>query len=64
MSKKLLRLDETIKKTGIPKSSIYAKLARNEFPKPIKLGIRSIAFIEEEINRWIEERIKDSRPAQ
>ncbi len=34
------------------------------FPKPIKLGERSVAWLEEDIDRWQQERIAASRPAQ
>ena len=39
----------------------YALAAKDEFPKPIKLGKRSSGWIEEEIDEWIEERIRESR---
>lgn len=48
-------------KTGLSRSQIYALMARGDFPKPIKLGPRSVAWIESEINDWIIERIEQSR---
>lgn len=32
-----------------------------EFPEPIKTGARTIAFIESEIDEWIEATIRNSR---
>ncbi|EHD0971320.1 helix-turn-helix transcriptional regulator, partial [Escherichia coli] len=33
----------------------------NEFPAQVKLGERAIAFLESDIDKWIEERISLSR---
>jgi len=62
MSKKnLLRLPQAIKRTGLSRSSIYLAINAGTFPKPIKLSERCIAFIESEIDEWIEVRIIQSR---
>jgi predicted DNA-binding transcriptional regulator AlpA len=36
------------------KSTLWAKIARGEFPKPVKLGPRITAWRVEEIRSWIE----------
>jgi len=59
---RLIRLPEVINKTGLPKSTIYNKVKNdNSFPKQIKLSDRSIAFIESEIDSWIDTIIAQSR---
>lgn len=60
---KVLRLKAVCELTGLSRSSIYLKMSRNEFPKPIKLGRRSIAWVESEVNQWITLRIQESRSA-
>lgn len=50
---KILRLDEAIKKTGLPRSSLYLLEARGQFPAKIKLSIRSMGYLESEIDEWI-----------
>lgn len=60
-TKKLLRLPEVINRTGLPRSTIYLKIAQGTFPQPITLGERSVAWIENEIATWIEMRISKSR---
>lgn len=52
----LLRLPVVIEKTGLSRSSIYAKLEKGEFPKPVKLGERAIAWRDNEIADWISNR--------
>jgi prophage regulatory protein len=56
-----LRLPQVKQRTGYSRSSIYAKIALNEFPTPINLGTRAVAWIESEIEEWISNRIKASR---
>ncbi|MDX7989276.1 AlpA family transcriptional regulator, partial [Xenorhabdus sp. 12] len=59
----LIRLPEVQRRTGYSKAWIYKLISDGEFPKQIKLGSRSIAFIESEINNWIAQRIAGSRAA-
>ena len=56
-----LRLPEVKKRTGLSRSSIYAKISLNEFPSPISLGARAVAWIDGEISRWISDRVNASR---
>lgn len=59
--KKLLRINDVQALTGLKRSSIYSKIAIGEFPKPIKLSERSVAWVSDEVNAWIEARIEQSR---
>ena len=60
---RLIRLPEVLHKTGYKKSWIYRLISENRFPKPIKLGARSVAFIEIEVDEWISDTISNSRTA-
>jgi prophage regulatory protein len=50
---KILRLNEIVEKTGLPKSSIYWLESRGQFPARIKLSVRSMGYLESEIDEWI-----------
>ena len=54
---RFIRIREAIKKTGLSKSSIYDLMAQGHFPKTIRLGGRSVAFVEAEVDAWMVERI-------
>ena len=54
---RFIRIGEAVKKTGLSKSSIYDLMAQDLFPKTVRLGARSVAFIESEIDAWMVERI-------
>ena len=57
----LLRLQQVMDRTGLGRSSIYAMTSKGEFPKPIKIGLRSSAWLENEIRDWVRDRILESR---
>jgi prophage regulatory protein len=54
----ILRRDAVERMTGLPKSTLYAKVAAGEFPKPIKLGARAVGWLEHEIAAWQQARIE------
>ncbi|KLV60125.1 helix-turn-helix transcriptional regulator [Citrobacter sp. MGH104] len=56
---RLLRITDVINLTGLPKSTIYLKIKNNEFPNQVSIGSRSVAWVENEVNEWIEKNIKN-----
>ena len=59
--KNLLRKEKVKEVTGLSNSTLYLYIQKNKFPAPIKIGERASAWIEEEVNDWIESRIAESR---
>ena len=59
-SSRVLRLKNVCDRTGLSRSSIYLKMSQNEFPKPIRLGKRSVGWLEADIQVWIAARIQHS----
>ncbi|EAM8282647.1 AlpA family transcriptional regulator [Salmonella enterica subsp. enterica serovar Putten] len=56
-----IRLPEVIKRTGFGKTWIYELIKTGRFPSQVKTGIRAVAFIESEIDEWIDATIRNSR---
>ena len=54
---KLIRLKEVMSLTTMSKTTIYTYINKDKFPKPIPLGERAVAWVESEVQEWIEERI-------
>ena len=54
----LLRRKDVEQRTGLSRSSIYALAKEGAFPRPVSLSTRSVAWVTEEVDAWIEERIK------
>lgn len=63
-NKTLIRLPQVKQKTGLSRSTIYLKMKLEEFPQSIPLGARSIAWLENEVEEWINTRIDTSRKLQ
>ncbi|HEF0064716.1 helix-turn-helix transcriptional regulator [Citrobacter sp. RHBSTW-00271] len=61
MSHNLIRLPEVQRRTGYSKAWIYKLLKEKRFPAAVKIGSRAIAFVESEINEWVNQRIAESR---
>lgn len=59
---KLIRLPTVTGWTGYGKSMIYKLIKEEKFPKPVQLGARAVAWVDEEVEAWIRERITVSRP--
>jgi len=58
---RLIKLKDVMQKTSLARSTIYKYISFSEFPKPIKLGCKSVAWLESEIDDWIKAKIDESR---
>ena len=66
---RFIRLPEVLSRTGFGRTSIYRKMEDGDFPKSVKLGgppkdpeafdSRAGAWIEADVDQWIESRIVD-----
>ena len=67
--KKFIRLPEVLSRTGYGRTTIYRKMEDGSFPRSVKLDgppidpnvfdSRAIAWIEDEVEQWIESRIEE-----
>ncbi|MEI7114028.1 MULTISPECIES: helix-turn-helix transcriptional regulator [Serratia] len=61
MSQTLIRLPAVQRRTGYSKAWIYRLMSQGKFPTSVKIGTRAIAFVESEIDEWVNQCIADSR---
>lgn len=61
---RLIRISEVLHRTGFSRSQIYRLVAMGQFPRPIRIAEATSAWIESEIQTWIESRIAATRGAQ
>ncbi|MBE0457981.1 AlpA family transcriptional regulator [Pseudoalteromonas sp. KG3] len=54
---RLIKLKEVIEKTSLGRSTIYEFMTKGTFPKQVSLGVKSVAWLESEVDDWIMERI-------
>lgn len=57
MARRLIRLPLVIERAGLSKSTIYARATAGTFPKPVSLGNSLSAWVESEVDEWVEARI-------
>jgi prophage regulatory protein len=55
----MMKLPAVIKKTALGRSSIYEGIRKRIFPAPVATGVRARAWIEDEIDAWLEARIAE-----
>lgn len=54
---RLIRRPAVQEKSGFKKSQLYEMVRRGEFPAPVKIGARSVAWDAEAVDAWIRDRI-------
>jgi len=63
----LIKLPVLLRKTALSSTAVYDKMDAHSprhdptFPKQIKLGHKSVAWVAAEVDQWIEQRIAASR---
>lgn len=50
----VLRFPVVSELTGLPRSTLYLYMKNGQFPKPVKLGVRSVGWIKEEVDEWLQ----------
>lgn len=53
---RLLRRPEVESVTGLSRAGIYQKMAQGQFPRPINIGRRAVAWPQSAIDAWIQAR--------
>ena len=61
---RFLRLAEVKKLTSLSKSAIYVKIAKREFPRPVRLSRQSVAWVESEVIDWMNQRLSSRDKAE
>ena len=68
----ILRRKQVEARTGLSRSSIYARLRKNPkrpgdydptFPTPVSVGAKAVGWIEAEIDAWLTAQVEKSRKA-
>ena len=54
---RFLRLPQVTDRTGYKKTKIYEMISDESFPVPVQLGSRAVAWIESEVEAWMQKRI-------
>ena len=55
---KFLRFPAVIERTGLSRATIYEMMDRDEFPRPVKIGARAVAWSSDRLDAWMTERME------
>ena len=50
---RLLRLPEVLRLCGLSRSAVYDMIASQDFPAPVRIGVRTVGWRHSEIQQWI-----------
>lgn len=59
--RRALRLQQVVERTGLSKTHIYRLMQRGQFPAPVRLSERVVAWDEAVICAWLNERFAAGR---
>ena len=54
----LLRLPDVLRIAGISKTTLYGLIKAGEFPAPVSLGGRAVAWASTEVEAWVANKLK------
>ena len=54
---RILRRKQVEERIGLARSSLYALIAANQFPRPVQLSVRAVGWREADVNAWLESRV-------
>lgn len=57
LGKRLLRCPVVLAKVGKSKASLYKMIRAREFPAPIPISSSTVAWLEAEVDAWIQSRV-------
>ncbi len=58
---RLIRMKEVMHLTGLSRPSVYRLMKDGTFPNSIDLGERSVAWVDDEVHEWIDQKIHNAR---
>jgi prophage regulatory protein len=54
--KHIIRLRQVLEQVSLSRATVYKMIRRSEFPQPVQIGQRSVGWLTEEVNTWLESR--------
>ena len=57
---RLLRLPSVLGRVPFSKSETYRRIKAGTFPAPVRLGLRSVAWLESDIDQYIQKLTQES----
>lgn len=58
MAERFINLRDVLDRTSISKTHTYRLINAGKFPRPVPLGPHRIAFVESEVDEWMDSRLQ------
>ena len=58
---KFLNRSQVIEKTSLSKTALYALINQGNFPKPVLISTKRKAWLQSDVDDWIQERVDAAR---
>ena len=58
---RLVKREEVLSLCAISKSNLYKMIEREEFPRPVRIGPRAVAWRQSDVTTWLKDRPPTSR---
>ena len=55
-TRRLIRVPEVLALIGVSRSTLYAMVAEGQFPRPVKIGHRSVGWPARDVQSWLDNR--------
>jgi len=55
---RLVKFTEATVRTTLSRSALYGEIAAGRFPKPIRVSVNRVAFLESDVAAWIAAKIE------
>lgn len=57
----IIRLPAVLARTGLGKTTLYARIADGRFPKPVPISDRAVGWLASEVDTWIAAQVSAAR---
>lgn len=61
---RLMKLREVLEVCAVARSSLYEMVARGDFPSPVRVSTRAVAWRHDEVLAWIRSRPRVKPPSE
>ena len=55
---RLIRMKEVMHISGLSRTALYLSIKRKDFPAPVKLSARAVAWPQDEVVAWVKSRVR------
>lgn len=56
---RLMKIKEVMQVTTLARATVYKYMELGSFPKPVSLGGRAVAWVADEVEDWVAQRIAE-----